>query len=335
MVTGYLAKAQTSQCFQQVSGGVFHSLAIAQNGTLWAWGDNLYGCLGDGTNVNKNTPVQIGTATNWSKISAGQEFSLAVKTDGTLWAWGLNSYSVLGNNSSSPLNVPTQVGTATDWAEVSAGVFKAVAIKTNGTLWAWGSNSNNELISTVTANIIQVPTQVGTSTNWSKVDMGSGHVLAIKTNGSLWAWGFNIYGEIGTGLTTQAVVNVPTQIGTATNWSTISAGVLQSLAVKTDGTLWAWGFNERGQIGDGTLIDKNVPTQIGTATNWNRISSGAGHSLAQKTNGTFWSWGYNNRGQLGDGTIISKNIPTQVGTGNSWNAISAGSFHSFSIKTDG
>jgi alpha-tubulin suppressor-like RCC1 family protein len=335
MLTSCFATAQTAQCFQEVSGGVFHTLAIAQNGSLWAWGDNLYGALGDGTTINKNIPTQIGNDTNWSKISAGQEFSFAIKTDGTLWAWGLNNYSVLGNNSASPLYIPTQIGTATNWKEVSAGTYAVVAIKTDGTLWAWGSNSYQELVSTVFSNIIPVPTQIGLETTWSKIDKGNTHTIAIKTNGSLWSWGIDYYGETGTGLLTPSIVNIPTQIGTATNWSSISAGVGQSLALKTDGTLFAWGFNENGQVGDGTLINKNLPTQIGTATNWNRISAGTSHCLAQKTNGTLWAWGYNNRGQLGDGTQTNRNIPTQVGTQTNWNAVGTGSFQSFSIKSDG
>jgi alpha-tubulin suppressor-like RCC1 family protein len=323
-----------NQCFKAVSGGVFHSMAIKQDGTLWGWGDNEYGQLGDGTQTYKLVPTQVGISTNWNKISAGQQYTMAIKTDGTLWGWGSNNYT-LGDGTAFLRIVPTQIGTDTNWSEVSAGSYKTLAIKTDGTLWAWGSNDNSELFGNIVANFITVPTQIGTDTNWSKIDMGDRHLLALKTNGTLWSWGIDYYGEIGIGLSTPTVVKFPTQIGIGNNWISISAGVNQSLATKTDGTLWAWGFNEYGQLGDGTVINKNIPIQIESDTNWTKVSAGTSHSLGQKTDGTLWAWGYNNRGQLGDGTQTNRNSLTQVGTANNWNVSNAGAFHTLAIKQDG
>ena len=148
----------------------------------------------------------------------------------------------------------------------------------------------------------------------------------------MWAWGCNYYGQLGDGTTVNK--NIPTKIGTATNWSKIEASSDFTLSIKKDNTLWAWGNNTNGQLGDGTTVNKNSPIQIGIATNWSKISAGSGYTLATKTNGTLWAWGANSEGNLGNGTRVDKNIPTQIGTETTWSDISAGDSHSKSLKTD-
>jgi alpha-tubulin suppressor-like RCC1 family protein len=124
-------------------------------------------------------------------------------------------------------------------------------------------------------------------------------------------------------------------VGTATDWASITAGLYHTLAIKTDGTLWAWGANYNYQLGDGSGSPKYIPTQIGTASDWLQVSAGEGHTVAIKTNGTLWAWGLNNRGQVGDSTIADKHTPVQVGTSADWALISVGSEHSIALKTDG
>jgi alpha-tubulin suppressor-like RCC1 family protein len=329
----YVTTTPSVSCWASISGGD-HTLAIAQNGTLWAWGFNTYGQLGDGTNTNRNVPTQIGTANNWASITDGNNFhSLAIKTDGTLWAWGFNSQGQLGNGTTVNKNAPIQIGSATNWSKIVARGSRTLAIKTDGTLWAWGSNSYGELGDGTNINR-NVPTQIGTATNWASITAGNnGHTLAIKTDGTLWAWGYNVYGQLGDG--TSVNKNAPIQIGSATDWSIISAGISHTLSIKTDGTLWAWGYNYQGQLGDGTNVDKNAPIQIGSATDWSTISAGGYQTLSIKTDGTLWAWGRNSSGQLGDGTNVNKNAPIQIGSATDWSIISAGISHTLSIKTDG
>ncbi len=293
----------------------YSSLAIKTAGTLWAWGDNVYGELGLGNDDNKSLPTQVGEGTIWASVAASSSFTLAVKTDGTLWAWGGNGKGQLGLGNNADTNVPTQVGEGTNWASVAAGLQHTLAVKSDGTLWAWGYNSDGELGLGNNADT-NVPTQVGEGTNWASVATGALHTLAVKTDGTLWAWGYNNDGELGLGNNTNT--NVPTQVGEGTSWASVATGALHTLAVKTDGTLWAWGYNYSGQLGlgnNGRGTDKNVPTQVGEGTDWASVAAGASHTLAVNTDGTLWAWGYNNEGELGlgnNGLGTDKNVPTQV-----------------------
>lgn len=322
----------TSPGWIDVSGGLYHSLGIKSDGTLWAWGDNSVGQLGIGTFVNKIIPVQIGTATSWKKVSGGGSFSAGIKSDGTLWAWGENFAGQLGDGTNTDKNLPVQIGAATDWKEISAGDYHCLAIKTDGTLWAWGDNSKGQL-GDGTNMTKYVPVQIGSATNWSKVSSGQLHSISIKSDGTLWSWGSNEFGQLGDG--TLSDKSIPVQIGSATDWANISAGASHNTGIKTNGTLWAWGWNYYGQLGDGTNTDSHVPLQVGVSTDWKTISGGANESVALKANGTLWAWGNNIVGQLGNGTNTDSNIPVQAGVDTNWNIISSGYAHSLGIKTDG
>ncbi len=315
-----------------VSAGYSHTLAIKTDGTLWAWGNNDYGQLGDGTNISRINPVQIGTATNWASVSAQRYHTLARKTDGTLWAWGRNTYGQLGIGSTINKNSPIQIGTSSNWVSITAGGNHSFGIKANGTLWAWGFNGYGQLgIGNATNQ--NSPVQIGTDTNWANIAAGVNHSFARKTDGTLWAWGYNVYGQLGIGNTINQ--NIPIQIDSDTNWANIAAGGAHNLACKTDGTLWAWGGNYDGQLGDGTNINRNTPVQIDTNSDHQNIAVGFEHSLAQKTDGTLWAWGYNIYGQLGTGNTVSQNTPTQIGTDTNWTNIAVGGAHSLARKTNG
>lgn len=315
-----------------ISGGSQHSVAIKSDGTLWAWGWNLYGQLGNGSNNDSNIPVQIGSSSNWTKVSAGWGYNLAIKSDGTLWSWGYNANGQLGDGSTVDKNIPVQIGTATNWASISAGNSHSLGIKTDGTLWAWGRNSAGQLGDGTTTQR-NFPVQIGSATNWANVTTGDFHTLATKTDGTLWAWGANSSRQLGDGTFTNR--NTPVQIGTATNWASISGGFGNSLAIKQNGTLWAWGLNDYGQLGDGTNINKSTPVQIGVSTNWSDVTAGAYHSQAIKTDGTLWGWGDNEQGQSGDGTLTNSNVPVQIGASSNWSIVAAGGLHTLGIKTGG
>lgn len=316
------------------------TLAIKSDGTLWGWGSNAYGQLGDGTTTQRNQPVQIGTDTNWAKISAGLHYSLGVKTDGTLWIWGGdgNNYTMFPGAAQSL--VPVQIGTGTDWKDVFGANFHSLALKTDNTLWGWGENYYGWLgqgNQTPSANPIQIPgtwTKVATCTG----GVYGGHVLGVKSDGTLWGWGDGSAGQITSG-DPSGVFYTPTQIGSASNWSDVACSTLISHAIKSDGTLYSWG-NTSGVISSATLGlngvgSATVPTQVGTATNWESfakigVSSEMRHSF--KTDGTLWGWGSGGAlGYLGNGTQ-SASVPVLVSQLPNIRKASTGAVHGMFIQ---
>jgi hypothetical protein len=272
----------------------------------------------------------------WREISAGLNFSLAIKNDGTLWGWGLNS-NQLGLGFTGNQNAPIQIGTANDWMTVSAGANHSLAVKTNGTLWAWGDGQFGQLGNGVFNSATWTVTQVGTATNWSSVSAGTIFSLALKSNGTLWAWGRNNTGQLGNN--TVVDLNVPTQVDVATDWMLIDAGDQHALAIKTNNSMWAWGNNGFGQLGNGSNTTSLVPIPITTTLNWIAISAGGGHSMAIDVNNALWTWGNNLDGQLGDGSNTASTLPINIsfnsaGTVSPYIKISAGLSHSMAILND-
>ena len=308
-----------------VSAGYYYSVAIKNDGTLWAWGRNSGGQLGDGTTVSKKVPTRIGSANNWTAVSAGGGTTVAIKADGTLWAWG----AYPGDGTTVAKRVPTQIGGSANWASVSAGGTHALATKTDGTLWAWGTNTAGQLGNGFAGPDWKVPTQIGSATTWAAVSAGHEHSVAIRTDRTLWGWGYNRSGQLGDGTTVSK--NVPTRIGTGATWASVSASSYSTHATKTDGTLWAWGSGSYGILGDGTTADKAVPTQIGAATNWAAVSAGGSGVVARKTDRTLWAWG-------GSSIVLRDagfGVPTQTGSAANWTVASAGAFHALALQTDG
>lgn len=321
----FLSLQMSAQCWQSISAGYDHSLAIKNDGTLWAWGRNDYSQLGDGTTANKNTPTQIGTANNWVKISTSLRTSYAIKADGTLWSWGRNQYGQLGQGAEAIITTPTQVGTATNWQNINAGEEHFIALKTDGTLWGSGRNHYGQLGDNTSVNK-STPIQLSTA-NWQEIATKNDHNLAIKTDGTLWSWGYNANGELGLGYVIVSLNSI-TQVGTDTNWQKISSNGYHSVAIKTDGTLWAWGANSGSQLGNGTTTDRTSPEQIGVSTDWQKIAAGRSFTYAIKTDGTLWSWGEGLYGELGNGVSAQiKSRPTQVGTSSDNSDVSAGAEH--------
>jgi alpha-tubulin suppressor-like RCC1 family protein len=327
--------AVSAQCWQKIAAGMFHTVAIRNDGTLWTWGDNTYGELGIGSTTVQYAPVQVGTDADWQEISAGSGFTVAIKQNGSLWAWGRNDYGELGNGSNSTQNVsiPMQIGGIAQWKTVETGMYAVMAIRNDGTLWAWGKNTASQL--GIGNNVNQnLPKQVGTDNHWQKISAGYRHTLGIKSDGTLWGWGNNVYGQLGVGMNIPTY-NTPVQIGTANNWQSVSAGHDHTLAIKNDGTLWAWGSNETGQLGNGTYTSENSPIQIGSNYSWKFAATGAYHSAAISYTGFLWTWGYNTYGQLGNGTNSIQNIPVIISTFTDWVQVTAGYDHTAGIRSNG
>ena len=186
---------------KQISASGTHTVAVKTDGSLWAWGYNNYGELGDGTTIDKNAPVRIGSDTNWSFVTAGTHHTMAVKDDGSLWAWGWNYSGQLGDGITTYKNIPTQIGTDTDWLIVTAGMLYTTAVKADGSLWAWGYNQAGRLGDGTTTGK-NIPTRIGTDTDWLIATAGFYNAMAVKADGSVWAWGDNQAGQLGDGTDT-------------------------------------------------------------------------------------------------------------------------------------
>jgi len=315
--------------WSQIADTSNHSLALKTDGTLWSWGYGIRGQLGLGDIINRSSPVQVGGMMNWSQVTSGggTNSSLSIKIDGTLWSWGMNAptaYGVLGLGDAISRSSPVQVGTLATWSKISQGTYSASAIKTDGTLWAWGYNSNRGQLGLGDITNRSSPVQVGTLATWALVARGTKHTLAIKTDGTLWAWGGNNFTDV-LGLGDAVYRSSPVQVGTLTTWSQAAGGGTTSLAVRNDRTLWTWGDNANGRLGLGDTAPRSSPVQVGTLAVWAQIVAGRQNSLAIKTDGTLWSWGRNaNYGQLGLGDILERSSPVQVGTLATWTNITGG-----------
>ncbi|MGA2879878.1 MAG: choice-of-anchor D domain-containing protein [Bryobacteraceae bacterium] len=310
------------------------ALGPAEN--LRVWGDNAYGELGNGVNVNSNLPVQVGTLADVVAMAGGFYHSLALKSTGTVWSWGDNQSGELGNGSNTNNNVPAQVGGLAGIVAIAGGGSHSLALKSDGTVWAWGSNQSGELGNGNNTNS-NVPVQVTGLTGVVAIagggyPYGFGTSLALKSDGTVWAWGDNQYGELGNG--SNANSNVPVQVSGLTGVVAIAGGSYHSLALKSDGMVWVWGDNQYGELGNGSNTDSNVPVQVNGLTGVVAIAGGLYHSLALKSGGTVWSWGYNVDGELGSGSNANSNVPVQVSGLAGVAAIASGGDTSLALKSD-
>jgi len=298
--------------WNKIKSNIFNSLAYRPDGSIFVWGANYYGQLGNGTsNLINNTPSFFDNSSNWKDLSIS-DVSFGIKQDGTLWAWGDNN---AGNIIPHPN--PAQIGTDIDWKKVSARYYHTLALKNNGTLWSLGSGVSN------------IPVQIGTDSDWKEIYTGVHFSFAIKNNGTLWAWGMNTQGQLGDGTTTDKTN--PVQIGNDTDWKTISTSDSFVFALKNNGTLWRWGGFNSGLTPQNSL----VPLQLGTDNDWKEISTLNQAMMAIKTNGTRWGIGQNGSGYLGNGT----NNPiygamAQLDSDTDWKSLSSGSAHTLALKND-
>ena len=325
--------------WKQVSGGNSFTAAIKTDGTLWTWGNNSNGQLGDNTTTQRNTPVTtFAGGINWKQVACGGSHTAAIKTDGTLWTWGNNAYGRLGDNTTTHRSTPvTTFAGGTNWKQVSGGSSFTAAIKTDGTLWTWGRNYAGQLGTNTTTHRSTPGTTFAGGTNWKQVSCGYHHTAAIKTDGTLWTWGYNIFGQVGNNVEFGPDVITPvTTFAGGTNWKQVACGDYHNAAIKTNGTLWTWGLNSNGQIGDNTSTQRNTPvTTFAGGTNWKHVSDGGGeYTAAIKTDGTLWTWGYNNNGLLGDNTTIRRSTPiTTFAGGTNWKQVSRGQFRTAAVTS--
>jgi len=305
--------------YLSVSAGKYHSVVVAADGSVWTWGDNRNGQLGDGTTTASAVPKRV--ALGYKTASAGYWSTVAVRSDGSLWAWGSDSSGGLGTGAVLANSAPKAIGA--NYVSVSSAYWNTLGLKSDGSLWAWGDNTFGQLGNGTTIDS-SIPVAVGSG--YAMGVMGGFHAAALKIDGSLWSWGSNAQGQLGDGTKTDS--SVPKQRGS--NYAAVALGNAHTLALKSDGSLWAWGDNTYGQLGDGTTLERLLPVQIGTG--YMSIAAGSYHSVAAKADGSLWAWGGNWYGQVGDGTVITRLSPKQVG--NSVIAVAAGYTHTVVLTSD-
>lgn len=294
-----------------VAAGSTHFIALKSDGTLWAWGHNYQGQLGDGTTTNSVMPVPVEGLTDVISVSGGAYYSVALKKDGSVWAWGSNTQSwLVADDPNDRISTPVQVKGLDNVITLSAGGSHVIALKEDGTVWAWGSNTSYQL---GIEGIYQVrePLQINGLTDVRLVVAGGMHTVALRNDGTVWAWGSNIYGQLGDGTTYQQR-GTPAQIEGLTNVVSVSLGGDFTIALKSDGTVWACGTNEYGQLGDGAPAICTTPVQVSGLSDVVAVSAARSNIAALGKDGTVWSQGRNMYGYLGDGTTNDSSTPVKT-----------------------
>jgi alpha-tubulin suppressor-like RCC1 family protein len=293
-----------------IMGGEVHNTALKSDGTVWSWGNNFFGQVGNGTTNDASAPVQTSGLNSVVALGGRGYHTLAIEADGSVWGWGWNSAGELGNGSTNFTTVPVMVAGLTNPAAVSAGYKFSIALMTNGTVFQWGHGR-------VIANSF-APVQVPGLSNIIAISAGWDHALALRADRTVWTWGQNNYGEIGDGGAANRTNPVP--VTTLSNITAVSGGDWHSSALDSAGIIWKWGRNDVGQLGNGTA-DTNqhpLPGKIQLDINGNGFSNVVlmaardYHNIAVKADGSVWQWGANDQGQCGDNTTEDRWRPAPV-----------------------
>lgn len=300
------------------------TLALRDDGTLWAWGINTGGRLGLGDSVSRSTPTRVGGWSDWVSVDLGRDHALGVRADGTLWAWGSNQYGQLGTGTTIGSPTPVKMGFGTTWRSVAAGTSRSYAIRSDGTLWAWGRGWALGFGDNVNRT---VPQRLGSESDWVAILAGPANnpmqtdahsfAMGVRSDGTLWGWG---------SLNEVLSRPLPGRVGTDSDWlgSDVSLSRSGGYAVKSDGTMWAWSSSYN-------------PALVTGDTDWKDVAVGGGQVLATKSDGTLWAWGSNTYGELGLGMADSTSRPSpfRVGHEENWDSVYADSVWEYQLSTNG
>ena len=345
---GYSDSAVASASYQvtgQVAAGQYHTVLLKSDGTVWTSGYNNHGQLGDNTTTTRAAPVQVTSLSGIVEVGAGAYHSVALKSDGTVWAWGLNSSSQVGDNTTTERHTPVQVkksngsgGTTglTNIVAISVGGYHNFAIDGSGTIWAWGLNSSGQLgDGTTTRSGLAEPLTTLSGVTVQQIFSGEYHSFFLTSTGGVWATGLNTNGQLGDGTTTQR--NSPVSVSglSGVTITQLSGAAGSSLALQSDGTVWGWGYNTSGEVGDGSTTQRTSPVHLSSLSGIVAVQAGYTHSSAIKSDGTVWTWGTNSYGELGDGTIILRSSPVQVSGMSGALQLASGNEDTLVLKSDG
>ena len=335
-----------------ISAGNDFSLSLKSNGTVWGWGTNRHYVLGRVSYWGSHIPRSVTEIADVTALSS-RNHVVALKNDGTVWIWGFNPYGEAGFDIS--LNTPTQVNGISNVSAVAAGRGYSVALKPDGTVWSWGQNNFGQFGDNTSGTPVSLtPIQAKGIADAKSIAAGGNHTVALLKDGTVAAWGYNRDGQLGVVTSDQclyasslwACSKTPVKMTGLNNVVAIAAGLSHSVALKEDGTVWAWGLNSSGQLGDGTTINSPTPEPVPLLTDVIAIAAGDEYSLVLKSDGTVWTWGRNDYQQLGYsttgicpmplwGNVPCSKSPSQVTNLSGVSAISGGGAHSLALKTDG
>jgi alpha-tubulin suppressor-like RCC1 family protein len=348
--------------FARVTVGGQHSCGVQPDGTLWCWGANDSGQLGNGTAKPSGSPSQVGVDVDWQQAAAGNDFTCGLRLDGSLWCWG----DLTGQKAFSPALADPgpwgrlvvsgerrcvisagnqlwcadrldqdlrQVGVDADWVTVGIGGQFYCGLRAPGSLWCWGQGSHGSLADgDGSEHSVAAPQRAGVRADYTDISCGTSFCCAVTQTGELFCWGNGyLTGTLGNPMPPTSVA-VPTQVGTGTDWRAVAAGPAVACGVHVDGTLACWGV---GLVGDGTTASRETPSVVAPGSHWQSVALGGGHACGLRVDGTVWCWGDNDGGQLGNGSVGAKTAPVPIGEETSWQSVAIGGYHTCALRADG
>ncbi len=316
----------TTRGWVMIAASEGHTCGIRVDTSLWCWGSNGTGELGDGSGRNQTAPVEV--STGWASVSGAEIATCGIRLDGSLWCWGSGQAGELGLGPTHGQNFPTpqQVGSDTDWLEI-AGVFQSFcAVRAPGSLWCWGLNRYGEL-GLGDNKPRNHPVRVGQAARWTGLSGSSERACAVmrhesQPSGTIWCWGN------GFGLS-------PVKAASGSRWTAVSVGWEHQCALKTDASLWCWGDNRHGELGDGTTTPEASPTLVPGANDWTSVTAGFDSTCGLESAGALSCWGRNEFGELGLGDHVDRLVPTRVAAPTRWRAVSNNYLYACGIRSDG
>ncbi len=305
-----------------VAGGANSVYALTSDGTVWAWGDDSEGELGDVRSADAQIPRLIADLTAVRRIAAGSFSAYAIRSEGTAWAWGDNGFGQLGTSSpTADFSLAKQLPRIADVVAVAAGTSDGYALLGNGTVWAWGADSARQLgggkcaTTTIPPRGIclpsNVPHKVQDLSDVVAIAAGGNSGYALRRDGTVWAWGDDECGELGNGVR-RLDEAVPVRVIGLSNVDAIAAGACSAYALLRNGTVWAWGNGEYGELGDGEYSTRSVPVQVKGLSDVEQVAAGGAMAYALERNGSLWAWGDDAYGQLGNDSLFSRDLPVRV-----------------------